>query len=116
MPSGETVQLTGGSFGSLDGTEKLKAIPSIGANKSTRLVGAKSPYIYSFASSDNWKTATFKRAKRSEFTSAYGLTSIVEYGSLSLRGIYGTGAFFGNGARGGRTNYPAYRISRDLLL
>lgn len=114
-PKAETVKITGGSFGSLDGTEKIKAIPSRGTNKTTRLIAAKAPYVFSFKSTDNWASASFTRSTRSEFKSN-SLTSIVEYGSLSSRGIYGTGAYFDEGNHGGRTTFPAYRINRDLLL
>lgn len=111
-PTAHVVKING-DFGSLDGTEKIKAIPGRG-NQPTRLLGAKAPLVYSFTSSDNWSSASFKTATRNEFKSN-SLTSIVEYGTTKARGIYGTGAYFGEGAHGGRTSFPAYRIDKSLL-
>lgn len=104
-----------GKFGSLTGTEKIKNIPGLAAiNGATRLLGAKAPYIYSFASTDNWSSASFKRYTRNEFKTN-GLTSIIEYQVGNMRGAYGTGAYFSEGRNGGRTSTPAFKLDKSLL-
>lgn len=102
-----------GSFGSLDGTEKIKTVPSQN-NSGYRLLGAKAPTVYSFKSTDGWNSVTFKTFTRNEFKSN-SLTSIVEGKNGGQSGVYGTGAYFGEGAHGGRTTFPAYKIDNSLL-
>lgn len=112
-PTARTVKING-NFGSLDGTEKVKAIP--GNDGKTKLIGAKAPNVYSFTSTDGWNSASFKTFSRKGFE-VNSLTTVFEYGTTSARGIYGAGAYFdtANGGKGGRTSFPAYRISQDLL-
>ena len=73
-----------GDFGSLSGTEKIKAIP--GNDGTTRLLGAKAPQVYSFASSDNWTSASFKTFSRKGFE-VNSLTTVFEYGTTAVREI-----------------------------
>ncbi|PWN53926.1 putative major allergen Mal f 1 precursor [Violaceomyces palustris] len=100
-----------GDFGSLSGTEKLTMVPH---NGRPVLVGTKAPLVYAFTSQDNWLTASFKTATRSEFNSN-DLTVVTEANLNGAQQIYGGGAYFANGARGGRTDYPLYRIPISLL-
>lgn len=103
-----------GDFGSLSGTEKIKTIP--GNDGKSRLFGAKAPLVYSFSSTDNWTSASFKTFTRKGF-SVNSLTTVFEYGTTAARGVYGAGAYFdtANGGKGGRKTFPAYRINQDLL-
>jgi hypothetical protein len=114
VPTGHAVKING-NFGSLDGTEKIKIFPGLKAvNGAPRLLAAKAPYIYSFSSNDKWSSVSFKTSTRKEFQTD-SLTSIVEYQKGNLRGVYGTGAYFSEGAHGGRKSTPAYHISNTLL-
>lgn len=104
-----------GNFGSLSGTEKIKNFPGLLAVKGApRLLATKAPYIYSFSSTDDWSSVSFKTYTRKEFQTD-SLTSIVEYQVGNKRGVYGTGAYFSEGAHGGRKSTPAYKIDKSLL-
>ncbi|PWN41737.1 hypothetical protein IE81DRAFT_157972 [Ceraceosorus guamensis] len=104
-----------GNFGSLDGTEKIKTFPSLNGSGS-RLVGAKTPNVYAFTSTDNYASASFKTFSRPEIASSeYGLTSITEGIYGGIRNLYASGAYFGNGAKGGRTNFPMYHLDDAIL-
>lgn len=111
-PTARTVNING-NFGSLAGTEKIKTFPST-TGSGSRLLGAKAPYIYSFKSTDGWNSASFQRFTRNEFNSNT-LTSIVEYTVGTQRAAYGTGAYFNEGPKGGRTNFPAYKLTDNML-
>lgn len=100
-----------GHFGKLDGTEKLVNVPV--GNKSV-LVGARAPYAISFSSSDNWKSASIKKAKRDELANS-GFTAVTDYYQGNEQGIYGSSAYFGDGAHGGRTEWPLFQLDGDLL-
>ncbi|TKY85590.1 hypothetical protein EX895_005752 [Sporisorium graminicola] len=105
-PSGIAVQLTGDNFGSVDGSEKLHPI-RVGGK--TNLFGAKAPNAYRFQSNDRWRTASVKSSTRSEFGSN-SLTVVTEANFNGQQEVYGGGAYFGEGAHGGRTQFPLYRI------
>ncbi|CBQ69327.1 probable Major allergen Mal f 1 precursor [Sporisorium reilianum SRZ2] len=105
-PTAIPVQLTGDSFGTVDGTEKLHPVR---VNGRTNLFGAKAPNAYRFQSSDRWRTASVKAATRSEFGSN-SLTVVTEARFNGQQQVYGGGAYFGEGAHGGRSQFPLYRI------
>ena len=100
-----------GHFGKLDGTEKIVTIPV--DNKSV-LVGARAPDALSFSSDDDWKSASIKKTKREELRDS-GFTAVTDYYSGNEQGIYGVSAFFQNGAHGGRTDWPMYKLDSDIL-
>ncbi|WFD25052.1 hypothetical protein MNAN1_000014 [Malassezia nana] len=106
----EPVQIKG-NFGSLSGTEKIVTIP---VNGKSVLVGARAPYAISFHSDDNWKTATIKKTKRSELQNS-GFTAVTDYYQGNEQGLYAVSAFFDNGAHGGRSNYPLYKLDNSIL-
>lgn len=105
-PTAIPVQLTGDGFGSVDGTEKLHPV-RVGGR--TNLFGAKAPNAYRFQSSDRWRTASVKASTRSEFGSN-SLTVVTEANFGGQQEVYGGGAYFGEGAHGGRSQFPLYRI------
>ena len=104
-PTAIPVQLNG-DFGGLDGTEKLH---NIHVNGRSNLFGAKAPNAYRFQSNDRWRSASVRSSTRSEFGSN-SLTVITEANFNGQQEVYGGGAYFGEGARGGRTQFPLYRI------
>lgn len=112
VPTGHAVKING-NFGSLSGTEKIKTFPAL-EGAASKLLAAKAPYIYSFSTTDKWSSVSFKTFTRKEFQTD-SLTSIIEYQKGSQRGVYGTGAYFSEGAHGGRKSTPAYKISSTLL-
>jgi hypothetical protein len=113
-PTAKAVTING-NFGTLSGTEKIKIFPGLDAvNGAPRVLGAKAPYIYSFSSNDSWQSVSLKRFTRNEYKND-GLTSVVEYKLGNKRGVYGTGAYFTEGAHGGRTSTPAYKVDKSLL-
>lgn len=103
-----------GDFGTLSGTEKLTMVPSITAGGGPRLLGTKAPYIYSFKSTDNWKSASFKTFQRDEFKNN-GLTVVTEAGFDGGRQIYGGGAYFNDHGNGDKKEFPIYRIPDDMI-
>lgn len=105
-PTAIAVSLNGVNFGDLDGTEKLHAI---NVNGKTSLFGTKAPNAYRFQSTDRWRTASVTSSTRSEFQSN-SLTVVTEANFNGQQQIYGGGAYFGEGAHGGRTQFPLYRI------
>lgn len=105
-PTAIPVQLTGENFGGLDGTEKLHAIR---VNGKSNLFGAKAPNAYRFESNDRWRSASVRSSTRDEFKSN-SLTVVTEANFNGQQEIYGGGAYFGEGAYGGRTQFPLYRI------
>ncbi|SNX86531.1 probable Major allergen Mal f 1 precursor [Melanopsichium pennsylvanicum] len=105
-PTAIPVQLSGVDFGGLDGTEKLHAI-KIGGK--SNLFGTKAPNAYRFQSNDRWRTASITSTTRDEFKSN-SLTVVTEANFDGQQQIYGGGAYFGEGAHGGRTQFPLYRI------
>lgn len=105
-PTAIPVRLTGENFGGLDGTEKLHGIR---VNGKTNLFGAKAPLAYRFESSDGWRSASVRSSTRDEFKSN-SLTVVTEANFDGQQQIYGGGAYFGEGANGGRTQFPLYRI------
>ena len=109
-PTAIPVRLSGVNFGGLDGTEKLHAI-KVGGKSS--LFGTKAPNAYRFDSGDRWRSATVRSSTRDEFKSN-SLTVVTEARFNGQQEIYGGGAYFGEGAKGGRTQFPLYRIY-DLL-
>ncbi|PWY99177.1 putative major allergen Mal f 1 precursor [Testicularia cyperi] len=109
-PVAVPVKITGGSFGSLTVTEKLTLVNRNGRNI---LFGTKAPTVYSFTSTDNWRTAAMKTYTRNEFKSN-SLTVVTEGNFNGGQQVYGGGAYFGEGARGGRTQFPLYRIYNML--
>ena len=101
-----------GNFGSLDGTEKISLVTYKGRNV---LVGAKAPNVYAFTTTDNWASASVKSYTRGEFNSnSLTVATQIEFGS-GAKGVYGAGAYFGEGAHGGRTSFPLYRVPNSLL-
>ncbi|UZJ57466.1 hypothetical protein CBS101457_006786 [Exobasidium rhododendri] len=116
-PTARTVTFNDGqNFGTLNGTEKIKNFPAlVSAGGGARLFGAKAPYIYSFQSSDSWSSVTFKRFTRSQFD-PNSLTSMFEYSAGgNTMGVYGTSAYFADGAHGGRTDFIGYKVDKSLL-
>lgn len=105
-PQAILVSLTGEDFGSLDGTEKLHAI-NVGGKSS--LFGTRAPNAYRFQSNDRWRTASVTSSTRNEFQSN-SLTVVTEANFNGQQEIYGGGAYFGEGSKGGRTAFPLYRI------
>jgi len=100
-----------GDFGSLSGTEKIITVP---VNNESVLVGARAPYAISFRSWDNWKSANIKKTKRSELKNS-GFTAVADYYQGSEQGLYAVSAFFDNGAHGGRSDYPLYKLDNSIL-
>ncbi|WFD00701.1 hypothetical protein MYAM1_003453 [Malassezia yamatoensis] len=100
-----------GSFGTLDGTEKLAYVP---VNGQTVMVGARAPYAISFRTNDNWSSASIKKARRNELKNS-GFTGIVDYYSGNQQGVYGSSAFFSEGSKGGRTEWPLYKLDSSIL-
>ncbi|KAN0059722.1 hypothetical protein ACQY0O_008294 [Thecaphora frezii] len=111
QPTATNVVLSGADFGSLSGTEKLTYVVRKGR---TVLVGAKAPYVYAFTSNDGWKTANVKSFTRSEFETN-SLTVVTEARFGGVNSIYGGGAYFGEGAKGGRIDNWLYRIPNRFL-
>ncbi|WFD29871.1 hypothetical protein MSPP1_000885 [Malassezia sp. CBS 17886] len=109
-PKPKAVSLNG-DFGSLDGTEKIKYIP---VNGETVLVGARAPDAVSFKTSDNWKSADIKTTSLKQLRNS-GFTDVTDYYSGDEQGIYASSAFFDNGAHGGRSKYPLYKLSNSIL-
>ncbi|EPQ29715.1 uncharacterized protein PFL1_02935 [Pseudozyma flocculosa PF-1] len=105
------VALSGASFGSLDGTEKLTFVSSGGKSI---LVGAKAPSVYAFTSTDGWKSASVKSFTRPEFQTN-SLTVVTEARLGGVNGIYGGGAYFAEGAKGGRIDNWLYKIPNSIL-
>ncbi|SPO24064.1 probable Major allergen Mal f 1 precursor [Ustilago trichophora] len=105
-PTAIPVRLSGANFGGLDGTEKLHAIR---VNGKSNLFGTKAPNAYRFQSNDRWRSATVTSSTRDEFKSN-SLTVVTEANFNGQQEIYGGGAYFGEGAHGGRTQFPLYRI------
>lgn len=100
--------------------EKINAVASQDGS-GDRLVVTNAPYVYSFRSTDNWQTATYKQFYRDEFRNN-SLTTVTDLvfgdeakGTLQ-RCIYGAGAYFGKGKFQSRTNWPLYKISSKLLM
>jgi hypothetical protein len=106
----------GEDFGTLTGTEKIKTFPALNsAGGQPRLLAAKSPYIYSFASNDGWSSVTLKKFTRKEIATV-SLTSMFEYTTgENARGVYATSAYFDEGSNGGRSQFPAYKVDKKLL-
>ena len=100
-----------GNFGTLDGTEKLTLVP---VDNRSVLVGARAPYAIAFHSDDDWKTATIKKTKDDRL-SDIGFTAVTYYSKGSQVGIYGGGAYFSDGANGGRTSFPLYQLDGSIL-
>jgi hypothetical protein len=115
-PTARTVKINNGNFGSLSGTEKIKNFPALASvGGAPRLFAAKAPYIYSFASTDNWSSVTMKMFTRNEFNTD-SLTSMFEYSAGgNTMGVYGTSAYFSEGAHGGRTDFIGYKVDKSLL-
>ncbi|KAJ9474312.1 hypothetical protein PHBOTO_004379 [Pseudozyma hubeiensis] len=105
-PSAIPVQLTGTNFGGLDGTEKIHTIK---VNGKSNLFGAKAPNAYRFQSNDRWRTASVASSTRDEFKTN-SLTVVTEANFNGQQQVYGGGAYFSEGAKGGRTQFPLYRI------
>lgn len=105
-PSAIPVTLTGENFGDVSGTEKLHAIK---VNGKSSLFGAKAPNAYRFESNDRWHTASVRSSTRDEFKSN-SLTVVTEANFNGQQEVYGGGAYFGDSAHGGRTQFPLYRI------
>ncbi|WFD36893.1 hypothetical protein MCUN1_003784 [Malassezia cuniculi] len=100
-----------GNFGTLSGTEKLTLVP---VNNRSVLVGARSPYAIAFHSDDGWKTATIKKTKDDRLANV-GFTVVTYYTKGNQIGIYGGGAYFSDGANGGRTDFPLYKLDSSIL-
>ncbi len=98
--------MVGEDFGGLDGTEKLHAIK---INGRSNLFGTKAPNAYRIESRDRWRSARVTSSTRDEFKSN-SLTVVTEANFNGQQEIYGGGAYFGEGANGGRTQFPLYRI------
>ncbi|KIS67043.1 putative Major allergen Mal f 1 precursor [Mycosarcoma maydis] len=109
-PTAIPVQMLGVNFGDLDGTEKLHAIK---VNGKSNLFGAKAPNAYRFQSNDRWRTASVRSWTRNEFQTN-SLTVVTDASFNGEQQIYGGGAYFGEGAKGGRSQFPLYRIY-DLI-
>ncbi|EST09254.1 Six-bladed beta-propeller, TolB-like protein [Kalmanozyma brasiliensis GHG001] len=105
-PTGIPVRLTGANFGSTDGSEKIHTVQIAGKSN---LFAAKAPNTYRFQSSDRWRSATVRSATRDEFKTN-SLTVVTEASFNGKTQVYGGGAYFGEGAKGGRTTFPLYRI------
>jgi len=105
-----------GDFGSLAGTEKIKNIPANGGVNagSSRLIATKAPNVYSFSSTDGWNSVSFRTFTRPELRSN-DLTTVVEGIYGGIRNVYASGAYFSNGQKGGRTNYPLLHIDDGVL-
>lgn len=97
-----------GNYGSLTVSEKLVNVPSLDGS-GIRLLGVKSPYIYSFNSVDNWATANYKQFTRKEFNNNT-LLNVCEAGFDGQRQIYGVGGYLNEGPKGGRSTFPMYRV------
>lgn len=70
--------------------------------------------MYAFTTTNNWASVSFRTFTRPEFQSN-DLTTVVEGIYGGLRNVYGTGAYFANGPKGGRTVYPMYRLPDAIL-
>ncbi|KAJ1025940.1 hypothetical protein NDA16_002566 [Ustilago loliicola] len=105
-PTAIPVRLTGENFGGLSGTEKLHPIR---VNGKTNLFGTRAPIAFRFESNDRWRSASVASSTRDEFSSN-SLTVVTEANFDGQQQIYGGGAYFGEGAHGGRTQFPLYRI------
>lgn len=105
-PTAIPVSLTGTPFGSLSNTEKIHTIQVKGKSN---LFAAKAPTAYRFVSNDRWRSATVYSATRNEFNSN-SLTVVAEGNFNGGQQVYGGGAYFGEGAKGGRATFPLYRI------
>ncbi|WFD03842.1 hypothetical protein MOBT1_002537 [Malassezia obtusa] len=109
-PKPQNVNING-NFGTLDGTEKIVYVPV--GDKSV-LVGARAPYAISFHSDDNWKSASIKKTKREDLRNS-GFTAVTDYYQGNQQGIYGSSAYFGDGAHGGRTEWPLFKLDSSIL-
>lgn len=109
-PSAHAVKING-SFGSLTGTEKIVTIP---VNNESVLVGARAPDAVAFRSQDQWQSASLKTTQRSELQNS-GFTAVTDYYSGNQQGLYAVSAFFDNGAHGGRSDYPLYKLDSSVL-
>lgn len=109
-PKAVAVKMTGTQFGTLSGTEKLTLVSRDGHDY---LFGTKAPKVYRFKSNDNWKSASLKTFTRDEFGSN-SLTVVTEGNFDDGQQLYGGGAYFGEGAHGGRSKFPLYRIYNML--
>ena len=100
-----------GDFGKLDGTEKLTYVP---VGDHSVFVGARSPDAVAFHSNDNWKTATVKKTTKKSL-SDIGFTAVTYYKKGDQVGIYASGAYFSDGAHGGRTDFPLIKLDSSIL-
>ncbi|KAL4401332.1 hypothetical protein ACI68E_000969 [Malassezia pachydermatis] len=109
-PRAKNVKING-NFGSLTGSEKIVTIP---VNGKSVLVGARAPNAVAFHSDDNWKSASIKSTHRNELKNS-GFTAVTDYYSGNEQGIYAVSAFFDNGAHGGRSDFPLYKLDSSIL-
>lgn len=87
-----------------------------------RLMATNAPYVYSFKStsaSNPWSTVSYKQYTREEFKSN-GLTVVCEANFKGESGkrerqIYAQGAYFSEGAKSDRKEWPMYRLPESLL-
>lgn len=75
--------------------EKINLIPSLDGT-GDRLVVTNAPDVISFRSTDGWKTASYKTVTRAELKNN-SLTTVTQLEFDGQVGLYGSGAYFGNG-------------------
>lgn len=118
VATGEAVSING-NFGTTANTEKLNLVPVSGGGP--RLVGTKHDggkgTVYSFSSSDNWKSAKIVGTySRPEFSNGgASITVVTEANFNGQQQIYGGVDYFGEGPRGGKTEFPLFRIPNSVL-